>query len=380
MEKIMAKEIYGTKELWQTLYEEGKPIVLYGMGNGADKIISVLESKGMAFADVFASDDFVRGQFFHGKKVLRLSEAEEKYEDFNILVSFGSSLPSVMNKIKEIAARHTLYAPDVSVAGENLFDAEFFYNNEEKILAARELLADERSKEVYDELIRYKLDGKIAHFDVTDREGGVFSNVLSGGYEVYCDLGAYTGDTVEEALSRFPEIEKIIAFEPSPKTFAKLQNNTANFSDKDITLVNACAWNGNGTAVFTDGSGRNSTLAGSKEQSGKTLSGAKIKEIATARPDSYMDFSGKPLLIKFDVEGAEKEAIEGSQKAIRSNLTELCVSLYHRSEDIFSLPLLIHELLPDHKLFIEKTPYIPAWEINLYACVRQNAKILGIRE
>lgn len=376
----MAKEIYGTKELWQTLYEEGKPIVLYGMGNGADKIISVLESKGMAFADVFASDDFVRGQFFHGKKVLRLSEAEEKYEDFNILVSFGSSLPSVMNKIKEIAARHTLYAPDVSVAGENLFDAEFFYNNEEKILAARELLADERSKEVYDELIRYKLDGKITHFDVTDREGGVFSNVLSGGYEVYCDLGAYTGDTVEEALSRFPEIEKIIAFEPSPKTFAKLQNNTANFSDKDITLVNACAWNGNGTAVFTDGSGRNSTLAGSKEQSGKTLSGAKIKEIATARPDSYMDFSGKPLLIKFDVEGAEKEAIEGSQKAIRSNLTELCVSLYHRSEDIFSLPLLIHKLLPDHKLFIEKTPYIPAWEINLYACVRQNAKILGIRE
>ena len=376
----MAKEIYGTKELWQTLYEEGKPIVLYGMGNGADKIISVLESKGMAFADVFASDDFVRGQFFHGKKVLRLSEAEEKYEDFNILVSFGSSLPSVMNKIKEIAARHTLYAPDVSVAGENLFDAEFFYNNEEKILAARELLADERSKEVYDELIRYKLDGKIAHFDVTDREGGVFSNVLSGGYEVYCDLGAYTGDTVEEALSRFPEIEKIIAFEPSPKTFAKLQNNTANFSDKDITLVNACAWNENGTAVFTDGSGRNSTLAGSKEQSGKTLSGAKIKEIATARPDSYMDFSGKPLLIKFDVEGAEKEAIEGSQKAIRSNLTELCVSLYHRSEDIFSLPLLIHKLLPDHKLFIEKTPYIPAWEINLYACVRQNAKILGIRE
>ncbi|MBO5022694.1 MAG: FkbM family methyltransferase [Clostridia bacterium] len=376
----MAKEIYGTKELWQTLYEEGKPIVLYGMGNGADKIISVLESKGMAFADVFASDDFVRGQFFHGKKVLRLSEAEEKYEDFNILVSFGSSLPSVMNKIKEIAARHTLYAPDVSVAGENLFDAEFFYNNEEKILAARELLADERSKEVYDELIRYKLDGKITHFDVTDREGGVFSNVLSGGYEVYCDLGAYTGDTVEEALSRFPEIEKIIAFEPSPKTFAKLQNNTANFSDKDITLVNACAWNENGTAVFTDGSGRNSTLAGSKEQSGKTLSGAKIKEIATARPDSYMDFSGKPLLIKFDVEGAEKEAIEGSQKAIRSNLTELCVSLYHRSEDIFSLPLLIHKLLPDHKLFIEKTPYIPAWEINLYACVRQNAKILGIRE
>ena len=377
----MAEEIYGTHELWEVLSEENKPIVLYGMGNGADKIISVLESKGMEFADVFASDDFVRGQFFHGKKVLRLSEVVEKYEDFNILVSFGSSLPDVIGKIRDIAARYTLYAPDVPVAGENLFDANFFRKNEEKIMAVRALLADERSCEVYDELIRYKLDGKIAHFEKTNRGGSLFSPCpLSGGYEIYCDLGAYTGDTVREALECFPEIKKVIAFEPSPKTFVKLKNNTIQYADKNITLVNACAWNENGTATFTDGSGRNSTLSGANTQNGKTLSGAKTREIAIATPDSYMDFSGKTLLVKFDVEGAEKEAIEGSKNAIMRNLTELCVSLYHRSEDIFELPLLIHKLLPDHKLFIEKTPYIPAWEINLYACVRHEGKILGFRE
>ena len=376
----MSTEIYGTYELWSSLKEQGKPIVLYGMGNGADKIISVLESKGLECADVFASDDFVRGQLFHGKRVLRLSEVAEKYEDFNILVSFGSSLPEVMNKIKDISSKYNLYAPDVPVAGENLFDADFFYKNEEKILYARNLLADERSKEVYDELIRYKLDGRITHFEKTDREGGLFSEKLSGGYEVYCDLGAYTGDTVAEALALYPDIQKIIAFEPSPKTFIKLEKNTANITGKDITLVNACAWNENGTAVFTDGSGRNSTLAGAKANAGKTLSGAKTKEIATATPDSYMDIQGKTLLVKFDVEGAEREAIQGSEKAILSNLTELCVSLYHRSEDIFELPILIHDLLPDHALYIEKTPYIPAWEINLYVCVRHEGKILTFRE
>lgn len=372
----MSKEIYGTKEIWSELRESGKPIVLYGMGNGADKIISVLESKGMDFDDVFASDDFVRGQFFHGKKVLKLSEVAEKYGDFNILVSFGSSLPDVMERIRGIASEYNLYAPDVPVAGENLFDADFYYNNEEKILAARSLFEDERSREIYDELIRYKLDGRISHFEKTDREGGLFSPMLSGGYEVYCDLGAYTGDTVAEALDLYPEIKKIVAFEPSPKTFAKLEKNTVS-CPAELTLVNACAWNENGTAVFTDGSGRNSTLSGAGAKNGKTLSGAKIKEVATATPDSYMDFYGKTLLIKFDVEGAEREAIEGSKKAIFNNLTELCVSLYHRSEDIFELPLLIHELLPDHKLFIEKTPYIPAWEINLYACARKMPKILG---
>ena len=374
----MSTEIFGTRELWSSLKEQNKPIVLYGMGNGADKIISVLESKGLECADVFASDDFVRGQLFHGKKVLRLSEVAKKYDDFNILVSFGSSLPEVMNKIKDISSKYNLYAPDVPVAGENLFDADFFYKNEEKIMYARTLLADERSKEIYDELIRYKLDGRITHFEKTDREGGLFSEKLSGGYEVYCDLGAYTGDTIAEALSLYPDIQKIIAFEPSPKTFAKLEKNTADIKDKELTLVNACAWNKNGIEIFTDGSGRNSTLAGAKSGGGKTLSGAKNKEIATATPDSYMDFQGKTLLVKFDVEGAEREAIQGSEKAILSNLTELCVSLYHRSEDIFELPITIHDLLPDHKLFIEKTPYIPAWEINLYACVRHDGKILTL--
>lgn len=376
----MSIKIFGTEEIWSSLKEQGKPIVLYGMGNGADKIISVLESKGMECADVFASDDFVRGQFFHGKKVLKLSEVAAKYGDFNILVSFGSSLPEVMERIRGIASEYNLYAPDVPVAGDNLFDAEFFYKNEEKIMRAREVFADERSREVYDELVRYKLDGRISHFENTDREGGLFSTVLSGGYEVYCDLGAYTGDTIAEAVALYPEINKIIAFEPSVKTFAKLQKNTADIADKELILVNACAWNKDGTAVFTDGSGRNSTLVGASADKGKTLSGAKTKEIATARPDAYMDVNGKSLLIKFDVEGAEREAIEGSLEAIKNNLTELCVSLYHRSEDIFELPLLIREILPDHKLFIEKTPYIPAWEINLYACVQNESKILGFRE
>ena len=48
------------KELWKHLKETKKPIVLYGMGNGADKIITVLENFGIPYCDVFASDGFVR--------------------------------------------------------------------------------------------------------------------------------------------------------------------------------------------------------------------------------------------------------------------------------------------------------------------------------
>ena len=69
--------------------------------------------------------------------------------------------------------------------------------------------------------------------------------------------------------------------------------------------------------------------------------------------------------IKYDVEGAEREAIEGSRETITSHRPALLVSAYHKSEDIFALPLQIHALRPDYKLYYRRYPYIPAWDLNL---------------
>ena len=64
-------------DLWQALTKETRPILLYGMGNGADKILATLAEYGIEAADVFASDGFVRGHTFHGKRVLSFSEAKD---------------------------------------------------------------------------------------------------------------------------------------------------------------------------------------------------------------------------------------------------------------------------------------------------------------
>ena len=50
--------------VWELLRRTEKPIVLYGMGNGADKIIDWCEENGVRVQGVFASDEFVRGQQF----------------------------------------------------------------------------------------------------------------------------------------------------------------------------------------------------------------------------------------------------------------------------------------------------------------------------
>ena len=47
-------------DLWTYLKSAEKPIVMYGMGNGADKIISVLEACGIEVDDFFASEETYR--------------------------------------------------------------------------------------------------------------------------------------------------------------------------------------------------------------------------------------------------------------------------------------------------------------------------------
>ena len=68
-----------------------------------------------------------------------------------------------------------------------------------------------------------------------------------------------------------------------------------------------------------------------------------------------------------DVEGFEREAIWGAAQTIAHYTPKLMISLYHRNEDIFELPLLIKMLNPNYKLYIRHQLYIPAWETNLYA-------------
>ena len=357
------------KNLWTHLEATPFPIVLYGMGNGADKILEVMEKRHIPVADFFASDGFVRNKLFHGKPILSLSQIEEKYEKFIILVAFGSSLDDVMARIVDLSHTHELYAPDVPVCSGELFDADFYLAHQPKFDRVRDLLADEKSKEVFDDLISYKLSGDISYLLHADTpKHDALTGLLSGGYTAYADLGAYKGDTVEEALAYFPTIQKIAAFEPSPKIHAKLVAYLETLDSIKWDAFSLCAWNCHEIRTLTDGAGRNTTLGGAGASLTKTPSGAHIHTCECDTLDAHTDFIGEKLLIKYDVEGAEAEALAGSAETIRRNHTELVVSLYHKSRDLFSLPLLVHELLPAHRLYLRKHPYIPAWDVNLYVC------------
>ena len=65
-------------------------------------------------------------------------------------------------------------------------------------------------------------------------------------------------------------------------------------------------------------------------------------------------------------EGAEAAALEGMREVLKEHKPKLMVSAYHRIEDFFALPLQILEVRPDYQVYLRKSPYYPAWEVNLY--------------
>ena len=94
--------------MWDRIKRTDKPVVLYGTGNAAERILNELDVRGIRASGIFASDGFVRDRYFRGFKVLSYAEAKETFGDMLVLLAFGSHLPSVTAQIEKIASEQEL--------------------------------------------------------------------------------------------------------------------------------------------------------------------------------------------------------------------------------------------------------------------------------
>ncbi|MBE6619891.1 MAG: FkbM family methyltransferase [Ruminococcaceae bacterium] len=351
-------------DLWQTLAATDKTIVMYGMGNGADKILAVCEQYGIEVKEFFASDDFVRGQQFHGKTVRRFSDVCEQYgaENLVVLVSFASSLPDVMNNIAHVASVCETYIPDVPVKGDTLFCEAYEREHERELEKACAALADERSREVFRGVVEFRRTGRLDVLLRTqdDRESVMRELLHLDDYRVAIDAGAYDGDTARELIEWCPRMECIWAFEPDRRNFRKLGAYAE--GEARVKPINAAVWNETTTLIFEDSGNRNAGV----DTDGRARRTIEVK--AMAIDDRKVE--GRVDYIKYDVEGSEKEALEGSARTIREDKPDLLISLYHRTEDLHELILQVKEMCPEYRLYVRRYPYIPAWDLNLYATAR----------
>lgn len=341
-------------DLWQYLKETSKPIVLYGTGNGADKIIDKMQQDGTShkIKAVFASSGFVRDKKFRGFSIESYEAVKERLGDMIVLMCFGSNRKEVLDNVYKIAEENEFYAPDVPVYGGIIFDEAYYESNRTRIEEVKLLLADDLSRQTMDDTISYKLTGDIKYLrntEVTsDEADGLFSIPDNS---TFVDLGAYNGDTVLRYTSLFPQIKIIHAVEPDTRNFRKLTENTSHL---EVNYHNALISDEVGVALMARNKGR-----------GNSISKNGIVKIPATTVDSILDGS-KVDFIKFDVEGNESKAIRGAEDSIKKYHPQMLVSCYHRSEDIFGLALQVLKINPDYKVYMRHLPYVPCWDTAFY--------------
>ena len=359
------------EDLWDRLAATEKQVVLYGMGNGAEKLLAVLNDRDVKVSGIFSSEGFGKGKNFSGIPVTSLQELKAKYgaENLLALLAFGSSRPDVMETIERVAGEIELYAPDLPVFGDTLFDKTFYNDHLGELEHTRALLSDELSKSIFDEVVAYKRSGKLEHLTraVSDPREDLLALVRPDELRTAIDLGAYDGDTVRELLDlrQSDAPLTIYAFEPDPKSFAKLELYAQSETRAKVLPVAACAWDKEETLAFDGSHNRNASVLSARSS---VLSGRPAKSIGVhaLRLDDLV--KGNVIdYIKFDVEGSEQEAIAGAEETIARDLPTLAVSLYHRSEDLFSLPLLLKERFPAYDgFYLRRRAGFPAWDLTLY--------------
>ncbi|MBP5185866.1 MAG: FkbM family methyltransferase [Clostridiales bacterium] len=353
-------------DIWQYLTTARKPVVLYGTGNGADKILDQLILRNIPVSGVFASSTFVRDRSFRGFKVETYEALRARFPDMIVLVCFGTSLPDVLSNIDRIRSECEVYAPDVPVYGKELFDSAFCEAHAEELEAVRGLLCDDLSRETFDRVINYKLTGDYMLLRPCESALEDITSILSLPDPAhYIDLGAYNGDTVAFYSKLFPQISKILAVEPDKRNFRKLNETVQALFGEDqdgsssgdkkkvsVSCIRSLISDHDGTAFVPRNRGRGVHETEDADKGEELTATSLVTLLRDLRAD----------LIKMDVEGNELLAIRGGENIILRDKPSLIVSCYHKSEDLFTLPLLLKKLVPEYNVYMRHHPHLLCWD------------------
>lgn len=220
---------------------------------------------------------------------------------------------------------------------------ENIYRNADKISKVFSFLEDEKSKNVYlNILTRLTLSYQYHYYyESEDFEQYFPDDFIFTDEEVYLDGGVYDGKNIFQFLERVNNNYKFIyAFEADPNNYLKAKNNLKNI--EKIKFYQKALYKDNEELSFL--STDNSTKKGNAhvQPSGDIL-------VQACKAD---DLELKPSFIKMDIEGSEKDALLGLQNTIKNHQPKLAICIYHFQEDFWELPLLMKELNPNYKVKI----------------------------
>lgn len=164
--------------------------------------------------------------------------------------------------------------------------------------------------------------------------------IKPGPEEIFVDGGCFDCLT-DKAFVKWcsGNYKKIYAFEPDLENYQRCQKESEKEIIENMILYHKGLWNCETKLSFQEAGSSTSKI------------GEGTTTISTVALDDIVG-DDKVTFIKLDIEGAELEALQGAKRTIQTNRPRMAICIYHKSEDIVTIPEYILSLRNDYKLYI----------------------------
>lgn len=361
-------------------------LYLYGNGVTAERIFAQLNQWNIKIEGVIVSDGYATNPNFHGFKVLPFSKLEGKT---SIVAGYSISAnenltkfllhSNIVEKIYclegfEVFLLDRYLRNDIillddyyRISMKRKLDERYFQENYEGFMQTYHWLADEKSKKVMECYLRGHIELKewpmLEVWNKKDVEAQYFPDdiIKLSQHETVVDCGAFTGDTLKTFAEKVETFNHYYAWEPDPNRFDELNQRMKEVSFKGkVTHVPFGAFDEKKKLYFDN------TVAAS----GKVVKDLKENSdcicICVERIDNFTKKNEQVSLIKMDIEGSELQALKGAENTIKNYKPKLAICVYHKREDLFTIPQYIKGLVPEYKLFL-RAHFPSISEVVLYA-------------
>lgn len=226
-----------------------------------------------------------------------------------------------------------------------------YHAQQAQLAALGNLFADAQSAALFEKIVQYRVSGDIQHYPAPSVSDEYAPHDLPSYIDPLnvIDCGAFTGVALQKLKQAGYAIESFIAFEPDLSNYEKLVNT--NVGAQRAFCLPLGVWSSNVQLKFNHDASMGSKLSAQGDTVVQCVKG----------DDVCRGFA--PNLIKFDVEGAEIEALRGLQHTIQTYQPNLAVSVYHLADHLFS----ILQMIADWQL--NYTFYLRVHEHNSFGVV-----------
>lgn len=353
-----AKSLDELKQFLQSCHPSIQPnqlksLIVVGAAEEGIRLIHLCRALGIEVVAWCDDNPSKQGQSIQGVSIQPTSALDAYEKNIPVIVASHRVLAVITNLRKKGFAAVAPWAL-LQVLAPNQFPPHMFYenwleslfNNRDKIQKLMQMLADEKSFQVLNAIIGFRLTlNPDVLSDIIDWDLYGSEEILNlSDQEIYIDGGTFDGDTIKGFINRVNgQFKKVIGFEPDTGTFHKLESNFKH--EPRVTAINKGLYSHEDTLYFDNVGTRASMLTENTEEDGIAVPVTSIDEVLQGEPVT---------LIKMNIEGAEIPALNGASKTIKKHKPKLGISVYHRADDLWEIPFLTQELHPDYKFYLRQ--------------------------